>query len=130
MDSFFSSVIKMRQASIARNIDNGKSVSPSRASLSLHNTFVHDTVVCSDRGRLNMSGEADSGIGFGKVQASKKIERRMVHIAITNQKHQLCYKFLVSRVKSIDLVPERNGELRPRVKLTDSLDQSIQPLLL
>lgn len=54
----------------------------------------------------------------------------MIHIAIANEKHQLCYKFLISRVKSIDLVPERNGELRPRVKLTDSLDQSVQPLLL
>ena len=52
----------------------------------------------------------------------------MIHIAIANEKHQLCYKFLISRVKSIDLVPERNGELRPRVKLADSFDQRIRPL--
>lgn len=38
-DSFFSSVIKMRQASIAHNNDNFKSVSSCRASHSLHNTF-------------------------------------------------------------------------------------------
>lgn len=62
-DSFFFSVIKMRQASITHNNNNWESVSSCRASLSLHNTFSHDTVVSSDRGRLNKSGEANSGIG-------------------------------------------------------------------
>ena len=73
MGSFFSSVIKMRQASIARNNYNCESVSSCRALLSLHNTFSHNTVACSDRGRLDKSGEANSGIGLGKVQASKKL---------------------------------------------------------